>query len=101
MSHIYEGTLDAKSLKFAIVVSRFNPEITKKLLARALECFKQQGVLESDITIAWVPGAFEIPLIAKTCSEMNKFDAIVCLGALIRGETYHFELIADQVAEKI
>lgn len=98
---IKEGNLNAEGLKFSIVVSRFNEIVSKGLLDGALDCLKRHGVNENDIEIIWVPGAFEIPLIAKKVSESKKSDAAICLGAVIRGGTPHFEYIAAEVSKGI
>lgn len=87
--------------KFAIVCSRFNKPITEKLLEGALECFELHGVNPENISIVWVPGAFEIPLVAKRFAESGEVDAVICLGAVIQGETAHFEHVAQQVASGI
>jgi len=84
---IFEGSYDAKGLKFAIVCSRFNELITSKLLGGAMDAIKRHGGIKEDIDIAWVPGSFEIPLIAKKMAESGKYDAVICLGAVIRGAT--------------
>ena len=95
------GKLDASGLKFGIVVSRFNEFITQSLLDGALDCLKRHGAEESTITTAWVPGAFEIPLIAKLMAGSGDYDAIICLGAVIRGETAHFDYVAGPAASGI
>jgi len=97
----YNGQLDGKGQKHAIVVSRFNELITSKLLDGALDCFIRHGVTEKDVIINWVPGSFEIPYAAQKLALSKKFDSIVCLGALIRGHTPHFEYIASEVAKGV
>ena len=97
----FEGMLLGKGLKFGVVVSRFNEFITKKLLEGAQDALLRHGVSEDDIDIAWVPGSFEIPLVAKKLAESKRYDAIICLGAVIRGATPHFEYIAAEVAKGI
>ncbi len=97
----YEGVLLGQGLKFGIVVSRFNEFITRKLLEGAQDALLRHGVEEEDIDIAWVPGAFEIPLTAQKMAQTDKYDAIVCLGAVIRGATPHFEYIAAEVTKGI
>ena len=97
MSKPFEGMLLGKGLKFGVVVSRFNEFITKRLLEGAEDAFLRHGVSEEDIEIAWVPGSFEIALIAKKLAETKRYDAVICLGAVIRGGTPHFEYIASQV----
>lgn len=97
----YEGKLIAKGLKFALVVSRFNELISKKLLEGAVDALKRHDVEEKDIAVAWVPGSFEIPLIAKKLAASKKYDAVICLGAVIRGDTPHFEYICSEVSKGI
>lgn len=92
-----EGRLDAHGIKFGIVVSRFNDFVTERLLEGALEALKAHGAQERDIELVRVPGAFEIPLAAKHLAAGGKCDALICLGAIIRGDTPHFEYIADAV----
>ncbi len=98
MAKVFEGVLDGKGRKFGIVVSRFNEAISVRLLEGALDCLMRHGTEESAIEIAWVPGSFEIPLAARKMAEMGGYDAVICLGALIRGATPHFDIIAPQVA---
>jgi 6,7-dimethyl-8-ribityllumazine synthase len=93
-----EGTLDGKGFRFAIVVSRYNAFLTEKLLAGALEALHTHGVTEDDIQVINVPGSFELPQVARTIAHRNRNDAIICLGALLRGETLHFELISNECA---
>lgn len=95
------GKLDANGLRIGIVVSRFNKDITEKLLAGALDGVKSHGGEEEHITIVHVPGAFEIPLIAAKMAASGKYDALVCLGAVIRGDTPHFEYVSDAVTRGI
>lgn len=98
---VYEGNLTVKKAKFGIVAGRFNEFITNKLVGGAIDALKRHGAKEEDIEIAWVPGAFEIPLIAKKMSDTNKYDAIICLGAVIRGSTPHFDYVANEVSKGI
>lgn len=98
---IYEGRYEAKDKKFAIVVSRFNSFITDKLLDGALDALKRNNVADENIIVAKVPGAFEIPLMAKKMAESSDFDAVICLGAVIRGETTHYDLICNEVTKGI
>lgn len=98
---ILEGYFDGKDLNFAIVVSRFNVFITQKLLEGALDVLKRHNVMEEKIYITWVPGAFEIPLVAKKLAITQKFDAVICLGAIIRGATPHFEYVAAEASKGI
>ena len=97
MAKHYEGILIGKGLKFAVVVSRFNELITTKLLDGARDALLRHGVNEDDIDIVWTPGCLEIPLISKKLAQSNKYDAIVCLGAVIRGGTPHSEYVASEV----
>jgi 6,7-dimethyl-8-ribityllumazine synthase len=98
---IYEAQLDGTGKSFAIVVSRFNELITSKLLGGALDVLKRHGVDDGDLSVVWVPGAFEIPLFAERLARSAKFCGVVCLGALIRGGTPHFEYIASQASRGI
>ncbi len=93
----YEGILIGKGLKFAVVVSRFNELITTKLLEGAKDALLRHGVAEGDIDVAWTPGCLEIPLVSKKLAQSNRYDAIVCLGAVIRGGTPHAEYVASEV----
>ncbi|MCK4965006.1 MAG: 6,7-dimethyl-8-ribityllumazine synthase [Dehalococcoidia bacterium] len=97
----YVGKLLGEGLKFAVVVSRFNDFITSKLLEGAQDTLSRHGVRDADIDIAWTPGSFEIPLIAKKLAESGRYDAVVCLGAVIRGGTPHFDYIAAEVSKGI
>lgn len=101
MGKIYQGMLLGKGLKFALVVSRFNEFISKKLLEGAQDALVRHDVTVENIDIAWVPGAFEIPLVAKKLAQTKKYDAVICLGAVIRGNTPHFDYIASEVAKGI
>lgn len=95
---VHEGTHEARGRRFAVVVSRFNSVVTERLLDGALAAFRKHGLGEDDVEVAWTPGAFEIPLGAKRLAESEQFDAVVCLGAVIRGETAHFDYIAGESA---
>jgi 6,7-dimethyl-8-ribityllumazine synthase len=97
MARIYEGTLQGNGLKFGIVVSRFNEVITNRLISGAKDCLLRHGVDENDIDVAWVPGCFEIPLIAKKMAQAGRYNAVICLGCVIRGGTPHFEYVASAV----
>jgi 6,7-dimethyl-8-ribityllumazine synthase len=97
MAHIIEGSLDAHGMKIGIIVSRFNNFITAKLLDGALDGLKNHGGKDADLTVVHVPGAFEIPSVAATMARSGKYDALVCLGAVIRGDTAHFEYVCDAV----
>jgi 6,7-dimethyl-8-ribityllumazine synthase len=101
MSKPIEGMLVGKGLKFGLVVSRFNDFITQKLLDGAQDALLRHGVAQADIDVAWVPGSFEIPLIAKKLAQTKRYDAIICLGAVIRGGTPHFEYISAEVTKGI
>nr|WP_156875203.1 6,7-dimethyl-8-ribityllumazine synthase [Thermodesulfovibrio thiophilus] len=98
---IIEGKLEAQGLKFGIVVSRFNEFITSKLLEGALDALIRHGAKESDIEAVRVPGSFEIPLVAKKLAQSGRFNAVICLGTLIRGATPHFDYIAAEVSKGI
>jgi len=98
---VFEGMLLGEGLKFGVVISRFNEFVTKKLLDGAQDALLRHGVSEGDIDVAWVPGSFEIPLVAKKLAQAKKYDAIICLGAVIRGETPHHEYIATEVTKGI
>jgi 6,7-dimethyl-8-ribityllumazine synthase len=96
-----EGKLDATGLKVGIVVSRFNEFITAKLLGGAVDCLKRNNADEDNITVAWVPGAFEIPAMAKRLAQSKKYDAVICLGTVIRGSTPHFEYVSAEVSKGV
>ena len=98
---ILEGQLLAEGLKIGIVVSRFNEFITSKLLSGAEHTLRRHGANEDDITVAWVPGAFEIPLIAKKMAKSGKYDGIICLGAVIRGATRHYDYVCNEVSKGV
>ncbi len=101
MTKIYEGKLIARDFKFGIVVGRFNEFITNKLLAGAMDALKRHGASEENIEVAWVPGAFEIPMVALTMARSGKYDAVLCLGAVIRGGTPHFDYVCAEVSKGI
>jgi 6,7-dimethyl-8-ribityllumazine synthase len=101
MPKTYEGKLLAADLKFGIVVSRFNEFITSKLLGGAIDALVRHGAEDANIEVAWVPGTYEIPLTTKKMADSGKYDAIICLGALIRGSTPHFDYIAAEVSKGI
>ncbi len=96
-----EGKLDAKGIKAAIIVARFNEFITNKLLSGALDCLKRNNAAEDDITVVWVPGSFEIPSAARRLVESKRYDAVICLGAVIRGATPHFDYVAAEVSKGV
>ena len=97
----YEGMLTGEGLKLGLVVSRFNEMISKKLLDGAMDALRRQGVKEQDIEIAWVPGAYETPVVALKMAIANKYEAIICLGAILRGATPHFDYVASVVTKGI
>lgn len=97
----FQGTYDGKNLKFSIVVSRFNNTITEKLLDGAIDCLLRHNVADDNIKVYWVPGAFEIPSLAKKLADQKNCDAIICLGCVIRGETPHFDYIASEVSKGV
>ncbi|MBM7645348.1 6,7-dimethyl-8-ribityllumazine synthase [Scopulibacillus daqui] len=101
MGQIFEGHLSAESIKVAIVVSRFNDFITEKLLSGAKDTLRRHGAKEENIDIIWVPGAFEIPWAAKKCTEKGQYDAVITLGAVIRGATPHFDYVCNSAAKGI
>lgn len=98
---IYEGKLISEGQKFGVIVGRFNEFIGSKLLSGALDGLKRHGVSEDDIDITWVPGAFEIPLVAKKMALTKKYDAVICLGAVIRGATPHFDYVSSEVTKGV
>lgn len=98
---IIEGNLRTENVKYGIVVARFNEFINAKLLSGALDALKRHGVQEEEIDIAWVPGAFEIPIIAQKMATSNKYEAIICLGTVIRGSTSHYDFVCNEVSKGI
>jgi 6,7-dimethyl-8-ribityllumazine synthase len=101
MPKTFEGKLVGKGLKVAVAISRFNEFISSKLLSGAMDALKRHEVSEDDMAIAWVPGSFELPLAARKLAESKKYDAVICLGAIIRGATPHFDFIAAEAAKGI
>ncbi len=101
MGKTFEGNLLGKGLRFGLVVSRFNEFFSQKLLDGARDALTRHGVAEDDMEVAWTPGSFEMPLIAQKMAASKKYDAVICLGAVIRGGTPHFEYIASEVAKGI
>ena len=99
--NIIEGKLIADGIKVGIVVGRFNEFIVSKLLGGAIDGLKRHGVLEDNIDVAWVPGAFEIPLVAKKMAKGEKYDAVICLGAVIKGSTPHFDYVCANASKGI
>lgn len=101
MGKVIQGELIGKGKKFGIVISRFNEFITSRLLGGAMDCFERHGVDPEDVEVAWVPGSFEIPVAALRMAQSNKYDAVICLGAVIRGQTPHFDYIAAEVTKGV
>ncbi|MCD6288688.1 MAG: 6,7-dimethyl-8-ribityllumazine synthase [Candidatus Hydrogenedentes bacterium] len=101
MPNIIEGQLLAENKSFGIVVSRFNEFISGKLLEGAIDCLKRHGVDDESVDVAWVPGSFEVPIVAKRMAASGKYDAVICLGAVVRGATPHFDYIAAEVSKGI
>lgn len=93
--------MDGPGLRIGVVVARFNDFVTRPLLTGALETLERHGVQDAAITVAWVPGAFELPVIAKAMAQSGRYDAVICLGAVLRGETDHYEMVAGQAASGI
>lgn len=98
---VLEGKLVAQQMKVALVAARFNELIVSKLVSGAIDGLKRHNVAEEDMTLAWVPGAFEIPIIAKKLAESKKYDAVICLGAVIRGATSHYDYVCSEVSKGI
>ena len=98
---VYEGKLVSKGIKVGIIAARFNEFITSKLLSGALDTLKRHAVKDNDIDVAWVPGAFEIPLAASKMTGTGKYDAVICLGAVIRGNTTHYDYVCSEVSKGI
>ena len=101
MPNFYEGKISADGKKFALVVSRFNDFVSDKLLSGALDALSRHGARDEDIDVVKVPGAFEIPLMAKKMARKEKYDAVICLGAVIRGSTPHFEYVSAEVSKGV
>jgi 6,7-dimethyl-8-ribityllumazine synthase len=101
MYRVFEGVLDGRKRSFGIVVSRFNEAISIRLLEGAIDCLKRHNTDEGQIDVAWVPGSFEIPVAAQKMAARGKYDAVICLGALVRGATPHFDYIASEVAKGV
>src|SRR2546428_2903312 len=97
----HEGRVDGAGMRIGIVVARFNELITRNLLDGARDALRRGGVSDDDVAIAWVPGSFEIPLVARTMAASDRYDAVICLGAVIRGATAHFDHVAGQAASGI
>jgi 6,7-dimethyl-8-ribityllumazine synthase len=101
MSTVIQGTFAASGKKFGIVAGRFNELITSKLLGGALDCLERHGAASKDIATCWVPGAFEIPVAAQRMARSKKYDAVICLGTVIRGSTPHFDYVAAEVSKGV
>ncbi|HLN62247.1 MAG TPA: 6,7-dimethyl-8-ribityllumazine synthase [Symbiobacteriaceae bacterium] len=101
MGTVFEGHLSAAGLRFGIVVARFNEFITGKLLAGAQDAIRRHGGDEAAVDVAWVPGAFEIPLVARKMAATRRYDAVICLGAVIRGATPHFDFVASEASKGV
>ena len=101
MNKIYEGKLVSDKAKYCIVVSRFNEFIGNKLLSGSLDCLQRHNVSDKEIDVVWTPGAFEIPAVARKLAETKRYEAVICLGAVIRGSTPHFEYISAEVSKGI
>ena len=101
MANIIEGYISGKGLKFGIVAARFNEFIVSKLVGGALDTLHRHETADDDIDVAWVPGAFEIPLVAKKMAESGKYDAVLCLGAVIRGSTTHYDYVCNEVSKGV
>lgn len=101
MTTTYEGNLIAEGLRFAVVVSRFNEMITRRLLSGALDALARHGADEDQIDVAWVPGGFELPMAAQRLAESGRYDAVICIAAIIRGATPHFDYVAGEVSKGI
>jgi 6,7-dimethyl-8-ribityllumazine synthase len=93
-----KGNLNGEGLRVAVVVARFNEAVTRLLLTGAIETLVRHGVRDGDISVAWVPGSFELPMVAKTFAQTERYDAVICLGAVIRGETGHYDIVAGQAS---
>ena len=101
MANIIEGYISGKGLKFGIVAARFNEFIVNKLVGGALDTLHRHEAADSDIDVAWVPGAFEIPLVAKKMAASGKYDAVLCIGAVIRGSTTHYDYVCSEVSKGV
>jgi len=101
MPKMYEGHLDASGLRIGIVISRFNEFISTKLLGGAMDALIRHGASDQDVEVAWVPGAFEIPLVAKRMADSGRYDCVICLGCIIRGATPHFDYVAAESSKGI
>ena len=98
MPNELKADMNGQGLRIAIAVARFNDVITKKLLDGALDALQRHGVRDSDITVAWVPGSFELPVVARAFAKSGRYEAVICLGAVIRGETTHYDMVSSQAS---
>ena len=101
MPRVHEGKLNAQGKRFALVVSRFNDLVTTRLLDGALDCLQRHGAADEDIEVAWVPGAFELPVVAQKMAQTGRFDVVTCLGCIVRSDTPHFDYVAGESAKGI
>ena len=101
MPRMHEGKLNAQGKRFALVVSRFNDLITTRLLDGALDCLQRHGAVDEDIEVAWVPGAFELPIVAQKMAQTGRFDVVTCLGCIVRSDTPHFDYVAGESSKGI
>ena len=101
MPRVHEGKLNAQGKRFALVVSRFNDLVTTRLLDGALDCLQRHGAADEDIEIAWVPGAFELPIVAQKMAQTGRFDVVTCLGCIVRSDTPHFDYVAGESSKGI
>ncbi len=101
MPRMHEGKLNAQGKRFALVVSRFNDLITTRLLDGALDCLQRHGAVDEDIEVAWVPGAFELPVVAQKMAQTGRFDVVTCLGCIVRSDTPHFDYVAGESSKGI
>ena len=101
MPRVHEGKLNAQGKRFALVVSRFNDLVTTRLLDGALDCLQRPGAADEDIEVAWVPGAFELPVVAQKMAQTGRFDVVTCLGCIVRSDTPHFDYVAGESSKGI
>ena len=101
MPRMHEGKLNAQGRRFALVVSRFNDLVTTRLLDGALDCLQRHGAVDEDIEVAWVPGAFELPVVAQKMAQTGRFDVVTCLGCIVRSDTPHFDYVAGESSKGI
>ena len=101
MPRVHEGKLNAQGKRFALVVSRFNDLVTTRLLDGALDCLQRHGAADEDIEVAWVPGAFELPIVAQKMAQTGRFDVVTCLGCIVRSDTPHFDYVAGESSKRI